>query len=126
MPRAYSVATASLALGVEKRWLDNLLSRHQLAGVARVGRGVARRVQPAALLTVAVALEIQRRLGAPLERALELGASILDASAQSHTLGEVTLAVDVPAIERALALRLHDALEAAPPRRRGRPPRPRD
>lgn len=120
--RAFSVATAALALGVEHRWLDNLLSRHTLAGVSRAGRGVARRVQPETLVTVAVALELLHGLEIPLDRALTLGATIRESPDRPVRLGCVTVAVDLAAIERALTSRLHDALETAPRRRRGRPP----
>ena len=69
-----------------------------------------------------MALELLRELGVPLDRALALGASLLKSRGQPLRAGAVTIAVDVATIERALTLRLHDALETAPRRRRGRPP----
>ena len=57
--RAYTVAASAFTLGVNTKWLDNVLSHHRVDGVFQQRQGISRRLTPAALLT----LEIAARLG---------------------------------------------------------------
>ena len=110
------------ALGVDQRWLDNVIAQADLAGVQRHGRGVGRAISPAAILTLAVGLEISEALGMPMPAALRLASRLSD-SGECLAASLITVRVDVGAIGNRMAMRLSEAVEAHPPPRRGRPPR---
>lgn len=143
MARAYDIAVAALALGVERKWLDNLTSQHPIPGTEHVARGVARRLALRALLIAAIVRELNQGMGAPVGRAVALATRILDerdgaAGNLSSQAGSpvqpgavatisisetISLSVDLGHIERDIERRLVDAIERSVPRRRGRPPR---
>lgn len=127
--RAYTVATAALALDVPVKWLDNVLSHHTVPGVARGRQGLQRRLSADATVILAVARAIHRELGAPIGKALQLAVELLPAQSErdfadaGSSVGKhVRLAVDVDAVRSIVESRLREAVEfgAAPPR--GRPP----
>src|SRR5688572_21581546 len=120
--RAYSLAVAAASLEVDRKWLDNVLTQHDVLGVYRERQGVSRMISPQAILTIAIAILLARHLGSPIARALTLAHRLLDDGEQALD-ADVVLRVDVGGIERRLATRLADAVESHPPARRGRPPR---
>ena len=146
MARVYDIAVAALAIGVERKWLDNLTAQHSIPGTEHVARGVARRLSMRALLTAAIVRDLNRGLGVPVGRGVEIASSILgtlpspDGAAVAGAgagagdprpaprgvlpIGEsLTLAADVERLERAIERQLLEAMETMVPRRRGRPPR---
>ena len=142
MARVYDIAVAALAIGVERKWLDNLTAQHSIPGTEHVARGVARRLAMRTLMTAAIVRDLNRGLGVPVARGVEIAAKLLAATESEEPVGEpsagprqrggapasveisdsVSLAVDVATIERALERGLVTAMETAIPRRRGRPP----
>ena len=82
MTRAYTIATAALALEVPLKWLDNLLSHHKVAGVQQERQGIARRLTIDGLLVLGVIIRINKELGIPLARAIEMAERIATASGQ--------------------------------------------
>ena len=123
--RAYSLAVAAAALDVDRKWLDNVLTQHDLDGVQRERQGVSRSIAPRAIVTIAVAIVVSRAFGGPLGRALALASELIE-NGDHAPVPDLSLRVDVPAIERRLAARLVESVEAHPPARRGRPPRETD
>ncbi len=144
MARVYDIAVAALAIGVERKWLDNLTAQHSVPGTEHVARGVARRLSRRALLTAAIVRDLNRALGVPVGRGVEVAISVLGgepspdgASGAQAGAGAVVstprvvlpiadslaLAVDVERLEREIERRLLEAMETVVPRRRGRPPR---
>ena len=120
--RAYSTTVVANALGVDRRWLDSVIAQNHIDGVQSERQGVSRAISPAAVLTIAVAMELMEALQTPIAGALHLAKSLLlDAGEHSPAEG-MTLRVDVHSIERRMAGRLTEAVEAHPPPRRGRPP----
>lgn len=115
----YSTTTAALALGVDRKQLENLLGRCQIPGTSRGRQGRARRLSRNSLLAVAAVLRLQRTLGIPASR----GAELLADGLLSHPRGDgpFLLLVDVPELERELAQALAEAIEMSPRPRRGRP-----
>lgn len=126
MQRWYDVKTVALALDVQTKWLDNLLSHHSVRGVARQRQGVERRITDDGVL----AIELVRRLGL-----LGIGAaravSIAQAALTTRGSGDlryvddsgIVLLFPATSIERRLRDRMIDAVEAAASVRRGRPAR---
>ena len=144
MARVYDIAVAALAIGVERKWLDNLTAQHSIPGTEHVARGVARRLSMRTLLTAAIVRDLNRGLGVPVGRGVEVASSILGAQQSREGVaiaasgaeellsaprvvlpiaGSVTLSVDVESLEREIEQRLLAAMETVVPRRRGRPPR---
>jgi hypothetical protein len=123
--RLYDVAVASLVLRVERKWLDNLLSQHDVPGVSRSVQGAARQIPLRSLLIIALVRDLQRQLGLGVARGLVVAARLIGVSHGHVRLGFALLSVDIPALERQLGDRLVDVMETIVPRRRGRPLGPR-
>ena len=130
--RAYSVDVAALALGVDRKYLDNLLSHHAIPGCIGVRQGVRRRIARDGVTHLAIVIALARELGMPLARAVDLGCRLhaqgavplsAPGSAAATATGELRIALDLTALERRLDLRLAAAIESAREPRRGRPPR---
>lgn len=120
--RGYTVVTSAVALGVDYKWLDNLLSHHRVAGVKQARQGVARTLPYPALRIIAIALELTAGLQVPLPRALAWGVR-LSQNDNPATDGNLTVAIDLETLDRWLLERLAYAVEVAPVPRRGRPAR---
>ena len=123
--RAYTVATAAVALEMPRKWIDNTLSHFRVPGVHQSTQGVARRLNPHAVLTLAIGLRLIRDLGLPLQVALDLGNRLAQIGGPEAriTLGEdISIQMNVLAVARAIDSRLAHAVEVTPTPRRGRPP----
>jgi hypothetical protein len=139
MARVYDIAVAALAIGVDRKWLDNLTAQHSIPGTEHVARGVARRLSMRTLLTAAMVRDLSRGLGVPVSRGVELAGSILEGdlggplvpplaaaaapAAHLSVAESIALIVDVGRLEKEIESRLLEAMETVVPRRRGRPPR---
>ncbi|HET7614666.1 MAG TPA: hypothetical protein VFK26_12135 [Gemmatimonadaceae bacterium] len=123
MARAYTVATAALALGVRPKWLDNTLSHFRIQGVQQARQGVARRLTVEALLPLATSIALTRELGIPMARALDLATKIVTNDGQIALGGRLVIAIDLIATRAELLRQLEHAVEVAPLPRRGRPPK---
>lgn len=130
--RAYTVDAAAFALDVSLKWLDNILSHHDVPGIAHGRQGIQRRIPVDSLLVIALARTVHQQLGTPLRRALQLAELVINAAdgdivvGSADTLpGQVRLSVDVTAMRNALESRLREGVEFGAAPRRGRPPKPR-
>ena len=138
MARAYDIAVAAVAIGVERKWLDNLTAQHSIPGTEHVARGVARRLSMRTLLTAAIVRDLNVGLGVPVARGVQVAESVLggDPAAKPeqeggsaspralHVISEaVSLVLDVAKLQTAIERQLVVAMETVVPRRRGRPPR---
>ena len=120
--RAYNVAATAVTLGVSQKWLDNVLSHHQVPGVLNEKQGIQRQVTPSGLLRLELVLILQRSLKIPMSRALDIAGALISTRGGEVTLGSrVSLRVDVDSISHELQARLEHALEITPIPRRGRP-----
>jgi hypothetical protein len=128
MGRTYSAIAVALATGVQRKWLDNLLSRYQLSGVTRSRQGVERRITAGALLTIEAIRILNLELGISVERAVAVaGASVNQLASNQQmiyaTPSGLELTFPVVEIERRLRERMMAALESMAHSPRGRPPR---
>jgi hypothetical protein len=122
--RAYTVAATAVTLGVSQKWVDNVLSHHRVDGVHQAKQGILRRVTPAGLLTLEIALVLGRTLGVPIAHALNISNELIatrEGEIQLSGPPSITLRVDLDTMERALNARLERALEMTPIPKRGRP-----
>lgn len=120
---AYTVTTAAVALEVEPKWLDNLLSHNAVEGVTASVQGRSRRLTLPAIRLIAIAQELVRSLSTPHGTALRTAHQLVAGTTHSVVLGTLELSADLDALDRHLAARLAYAVEVAPVPRRGRPPR---
>ena len=123
MARAYTVGTVALALGVPTRWVDNILSHHQVSGVVQERQGVSRKVAFDGLLHLALSLNLINELEVPAASALRVASSILKTGGRYDTQTGITISTDLAQLRVDLERRLAQAVEIAPVPRRGRPPR---
>jgi hypothetical protein len=121
MARAYTVATAALALGVPVKWVDNALSHNKVAGVHQERQGVARHLTVDGLLILAVASTLVKDLGVPLAVALQIGQLLIRNDGHHTVTVGVRLEVDLNDLRASLLERLENAVEIAPIPKRGRP-----
>src|SRR3982750_1848348 len=70
--RLYDVAIAALAINAPRKWVDNLLSHHDVPDVVIARRGIARRIPHSALLHLALARDLHVELGMSVRDALPL------------------------------------------------------
>jgi hypothetical protein len=123
MARAYTIATAALALGVGDKWLDNTLSHFKVAGVLQERQGVARRLTVDSLLVLSVATILGDHLDVPLGTSIEIAQQLIAGGGRHQTEGSLELHVDLQAVHARLLDRLEHAVEIVPTPRRGRPPK---
>lgn len=123
--RGLTTQTAALALGVERKILDNILAREAKPFASAGRRGKNRRIDFPTLERIAIALILNRDLGVPISKGLDLAERILRAPRDRELpLGSLmSLRFDTAHLHRALESAIADAVEEFVPPRRGRPPR---
>lgn len=130
--RGYSVVAAALALSVDPKWLDNVLSQHRVEGVAQTRQGVQRRLAPSALYLIATVHTLNRELQVPVGGALSIAHALWrdppeagESDQGIHRIEGISLRIDRSEIKARVDAALAEAVEIAPRPRRGRPPRKR-
>ena len=123
MPRAYTIATAALALGTSSKWLDNTLSHYRVEGVVQRKQGVARRLTIEGLLILSVTLALTGELGATVADAIEFAQKLIAAGGRFTSPQGLRIELDLQEFRDRLLSQLEHAVEVAPLPRRGRPPK---
>ena len=122
MPRAYTVATAALALGAPIKWVDNILSHNEVPGIRQERQGIARHLSIEGLLVLAITALLMDELGLSPSKAIAVAEGIMKSSGRYVVRQELTIEIDLSAFRTSLIERLESAVEIAPIPRRGRPP----
>lgn len=122
MPRAYTVATAALALGVSTKWVDNILSHHKVVGISQERQGVARHLSIEGLFVLALTALLSHELGIPTAKAIIIAERIMKNDGRYQAEQGLSIELDLVAFQTGLLERLENAVEIAPIPRRGRPP----
>jgi len=118
-----TTATAARALGVDRKVLDNILSREGRHLVQPGRQGRCRRLPVAALEVLAVALLLNRDLEIPVAKGIDLAKSLRSAPNQEIGVGRLgKLIFSVSALRPLLLASIGEAIEEVHPPRRGRPP----
>jgi hypothetical protein len=121
LARAYTLATVALALDVERKWLDNVLTHHRVPGASQDRQGIARRLSSEAASILQVAINLTRDLGVPIGRGIDLATKLFEGRGNFVTPGIILISFDFATSEKRLHDRLAAAVEVAPVPRRGRP-----
>lgn len=122
MPRAYTVATAALALGMPAKWVDNVLSHNKVSGIRQERQGIARRLSIEGLLVLALTAVLTHELGLSTAMAIVVAEGIAKNGGRYPAGEGLSIEVDLAAVQASLLERLESAVEIAPIPRRGRPP----
>ena len=122
MARAYTIATAALALQVSTKWLDNTLSHCGVQGVSQTRQGVSRKLSIEALTILAIALVLINDLGMATAAAIEIATQLTQSGGRIVLRDSIAIELDIHGVNAALLERLERAVEIAPLPRRGRPP----
>jgi hypothetical protein len=122
MPRAYTVTTAALALGMPVKWVDNLLSHYKVIGIRQERQGIARRLSIEGLLVLALTVLLIDELGLSAGKAIAVAEGMIKNGGRVTAAKGLIIAIDLPLFEAGLIERLESAVEIAPVPRRGRPP----
>ena len=123
MPRAYTVATAALAIGMPIKWVDNVLSHNKLLGIRQDRQGVARRLSIEGLLVLALTALLIEELGLSSAKAIIAAEGMVNSGGRYSTERGVSIELDLTAFRSGLLEQLEHAVEVAPIPRRGRPPK---
>ena len=123
MPRAYTVATAALAIGMPIKWVDNVLSHNKLIGIRQDRQGVSRRLSIEGLLVLALMALLIEELGLPTAKAIVAAEGMVSNGGRYSTARGVSIELDLTAFRSGLLEQLEHAVEVAPIPRRGRPPK---
>ena len=121
----YSIATAALALGTDRKRVENLVRRYWPSGTDPGRQGKARRLRRDTIVGLACVLELEEAVGLPAAAAATLVRRLRDhrapnsAAVRQH--GAVVVSLDLEEIDRGVGARLAEALEIAPRPARGRP-----
>lgn len=119
--RSYTVTVAALALNVDIKWLDNVLSHHQVRGLLRKRQGIQRQILPESMLVLAIASDLIEALSLPIARAIEVAHLMTETGARVPVSRTINLHADLDSIAARLQGRLADAIEGAAQKPRGRP-----
>ncbi len=123
MPRAYTVATAALALGLPIKWVDNVLSHNKIIGIRQERQGVARRLSIEGLLVLALTALLIRELGLSTTKAITSAEGIVKSGGRYSSPQGVSIELNLEAFQSRMLEQLEYAVEIAPIPRRGRPPK---
>ncbi|MEX2154793.1 MAG: hypothetical protein WD825_15735 [Gemmatimonadaceae bacterium] len=128
MARVYSAKLVALTVGVQPKWLDNLLSHHDLPGVSRSRQGLERSINDDGVLAIEVVRALVSELEVPIAKAVSIAQAALAARSPSEMRFVVEPSVSVLfavlEIEHRLRERIIEAVEAVAHVPRGRPRRP--
>lgn len=120
----YNTATAAAAIGVTTKWLDNLLSHHNIDSVPIDVQGVARRLSISTITVLSLAKELIDTMQLTVPAALRLAEQLLEnPSGEIVVSPRLRINVQTEALRTTVLNRLAHAVEVAPAPRRGRPPK---
>jgi hypothetical protein len=122
MPRAYTVATAALALGVTTKWVDNILSHNKVAGIRQERQGIPRRLSIDGLTILGLTALLNSELGLPTAKAISISEKIIKTNGRYFAQEGLSVQIDLASFQASLLEHLESAVEIAPVPRRGRPP----
>ncbi len=120
--RTISTDASAAALGVDRKTLDNVLSREARLLVGTGSRGRRRRISVDLLEQIAIAMILNRDLGVSIAKGLKLADEIVASPTPSVHAGSLcAVTFDLARLRLALDLSIQEALESTAEPMRGRP-----
>lgn len=117
--RAVTTATAAVALGLQKKALDNLLGRLDLPEAASGRQGVERRIPVSLLPQLLLTAELSDQLDMPIRSAFALARRLVAGDVAAGQF--LQLRADTESITAEIDRQLEVAIETVVRRPRGRP-----
>lgn len=116
-----TTAMASTALGVPIKFLDNILTREAASLLPLGKQGKSRQIPVAVIEQLCVALLLQRELGTPIAKSLQIAQQLVEGAGQAAIgkLGAITF--DIARVRRSLHQAIAQTLEEGSNPTRGRP-----
>lgn len=120
--RTYHIDIAAHVASVERKWIDNLLSQFEIPGVERTRRGSSRRISPDGLYHIALTRQLVVELDTTVRSAVSLAGALLHAQTSEIVIFQsLSVRFDGRAYRSVIDARIHEAVEAIVPAKRGRP-----
>ena len=125
MAPLYHVDIARFAANADQKWVDNLLSHHDVPGVEGAKQGLARRISAIGVYHIALIRFLTRDAGIGTASAVSLSVRLLTPGISSVSIvAGLELRFDRDTFERQIDGAISEAVESIAPARRGRPPKP--
>lgn len=122
MARLYHVDIARHAANADGKWIDNLLSHHQIPGVDSGRQGSARRISVSGIEYIALVRLLTSELRLSVSVAAALAARLIAIDSEPLPLGSgLQLRLDLAEFRRRVHQSIDDGVESVTPARRGRP-----
>ena len=126
LARTYNVRFVAVTLGVQHKWLDNLLSHHAIPGVTGGRQGVSREIGADGLLAIELVRALVHEFSVPISRAATMVAQATPSADGSELVltspSGVRVSLSLADAEARIRAQMFDAIEATAHVRRGRPP----
>jgi hypothetical protein len=122
--RSYDAKLVAFTVNLPFKWIDNLLSHHELTGVTRARQGIPRAITDDGLVAIEIVRLLTIDLGVAVQRAVEIAQSVMQDRAPEVRVPiqrGLVLVIQRADIARRLRERLLDASESVARVRRGRP-----
>jgi hypothetical protein len=119
---SYHIDIACFVADVERKWIDNLFSRVDIAGAESPGHGVVRRLSLGAIRQITLTRQLVQEMGLSIERAALLAGALIANHGNVRTPSGFAISIDLGTFDDRVERRLSDAVEAVVLARRGRPP----
>ncbi len=120
--RAVTTATAAVAIGLQKKALDNLLGRLELPEAVSGRQGVARRIPVTLLPDLLLTAELSDQLGIPIRAAFALARRLTAGTIEAGPF--LRIHADTVSIQGEVDRQLEVAIETVVRKPRGRPRSP--
>jgi hypothetical protein len=122
--RYYHVDIARFAAHADHKWVDNLLSHHDIPGVEGARQGLARRISETGIYHIVLIRLLSREAGMSTATAVSVAGQLLSSHRASVSLApDLEIALDRDAFYSRVDEQIAEAVEAVTPARRGRPPK---
>jgi hypothetical protein len=120
----YNTATVAAAMGVTPKRLDNLLSHNKIDGLRAGPQGVARRLSVNTVTILMLARDLIDAAGIPASVAIRMASRMVNSpNGEIEPAPGFHIRIQKEAFHEKVLARLSRAVEMAPTKRRGRPPK---
>lgn len=122
MAKSYHIEVARHVTEVDAKWIDNLLSHFDVAGVAGGKQGTPRRITLTGIAHIVLIQRLSSRMGVRIGEAVGLASRLMSPDSTISIHVGIDLSIDRDRFLDEVRRLVEQAAEAIVPARRGRPP----